>query len=621
FEIESSKELASQRDIHGNLKICAKATIESGESTEICRSINKLDLDYPAEPVIVANVEYPVLEIFGISNGSLSITFDNRSDITNYVSFNGTDWNVYTGSEQIIGNTIYAKSVKNASGLSTTATQTVESISADALPMTAYNGDTTDETVPGTYYLKLGDSIKGDEFEIYWNDDSSNSSAVIKFWFADASKTAISGTTVTLAGNVGDKVNRYTVNSDASYLVVKPGHQVWATVREIKPVNEAVITSPDYDYPVWNIDGSVVYDTIHAEIAYQPESRQNLYKIDDGEWANYTGLVVVPLNSTIYAKSVFANGVVSPVTSFEAAPIEDALPQNAYNNDTTDFIPSGTHYLKLGDSLKNKKFDIFWVDTSSNSNCKVSFYYADASKTTISGTTVTLGNLAGEKMNTYTINPDAQYIVFSTYWPEYCTVREVRPVNYPEVTLHDYNYPVWRADGSITYDPVHAELAYESTSSQKLYKIDDGEWTNYTNRFDISVGSTIYAKSVFANGMVSPITTYSIDPVSDALPATAYNGDTTDETVPGTYYLRLSDEVKGKQFRIYWNDDSSNSSAVIKFWFADSDKTTISNTTVTLAGNVGDKVDTYTINSDASYLVLKPGHQVWATVREIQLIN
>ena len=129
FEIESSKELASQRDEHGNLKICAKATLVSGESTEICRSINKLDLDYPADPVIEANIEYPLMKISGISIGTLDITYAQGDDIKNYVSFDGVNWNEYTGSETVIGSTIYAKSVK-ISGLTSMSTKTVSSSTA-----------------------------------------------------------------------------------------------------------------------------------------------------------------------------------------------------------------------------------------------------------------------------------------------------------------------------------------------------------------------------------------------------------------------------------------------------------------------------------------------------------
>ena len=81
-------------------------------------------------------------------------------------------------------------------------------------------------------------------------------------------------------------------------------------------------------------------------------------------------------------------------------------------------------------------------------------------------------------------------------------MREVRIVNAPTIAAPEYDYPVWSQSG-VSYLPIKVTINYDSKSVQKLYKIDDGEWTEYNGQFILPVGSTVYAKSIFKNDFSS----------------------------------------------------------------------------------------------------------------------
>ena len=131
-----------QANTDKTVTVYAQGTDSVGNSVTVNKKILSLDLDAPSAPVINSNYGYPVLTEYGIQfDGATTIAYDSRTDITNYYSTNGTDWNVYTGTFNYAqSGTIYAKSVKNGTGL-TVSSQKAVSMPSDAMPPAVYDGN------------------------------------------------------------------------------------------------------------------------------------------------------------------------------------------------------------------------------------------------------------------------------------------------------------------------------------------------------------------------------------------------------------------------------------------------------------------------------------------------
>ncbi len=394
FELESSKELASQRDEHGNLKICAKATLASGESTEICRGINKLDLDYPSAPVIVANIEYPRLTSTGISNGVLSITFDTSSEITNYVSFNGTDWKLYTGKEQLVGNRVYAKSVKNESGLENiTTVDVVSTPAANAITSEAYDGDLETAMIYHAGYNNVATGMgETRQYRYMYIDESMRGEYIAVKWycwnwdgyaghidFVDASENVV-GTEYTISGGKTETI-MVNIPSTAvkmryhSYPISSSSYSINGKLYEIITNYNPLININSY--PTLTSSGVIIESNI--TISYPKVAVTKLYRINEGEWQEYsvsTSFDNLASGTKIEAKSIDINGGESSVSTAIIGVTNDSITPEAYDGDNTTAMiyhagynglvmatvddPKQYRYMSIDESARGRQASIKW---------------------------------------------------------------------------------------------------------------------------------------------------------------------------------------------------------------------------------------------------------------------
>ena len=121
--------------------ISVTAVDNVGNETEKCDKILSLDIDAPRLPVITSSANYPVLTEYGISvDGRVIIGYDSRTDIDNYYSSDVETWTKYTENYKQTSGTIYAKSVKKATGLTISTTKEITT-PGDALGTKAYDED------------------------------------------------------------------------------------------------------------------------------------------------------------------------------------------------------------------------------------------------------------------------------------------------------------------------------------------------------------------------------------------------------------------------------------------------------------------------------------------------
>ena len=146
FQIDSYKILNNnlQENDNQTITIFAKKEDNANNKILISKSSTELDLDMPNKPQInITKVDpYVTLTSDNVTlNTKFSITFDSRDDIKNYYSLdNKNSWIEYTG--EVSCNAIpiiYAKSVKNISGLTVEASQIVNPSASDAFPLNVFD--------------------------------------------------------------------------------------------------------------------------------------------------------------------------------------------------------------------------------------------------------------------------------------------------------------------------------------------------------------------------------------------------------------------------------------------------------------------------------------------------
>ena len=98
-----------------------------------------------------------------------------------------------------------------------------------------------------------------------------------------------------------------------------------------------------------------------------------------------------------------------------------------------------------------------------------------------------------------------------------------------------------------------ASISYDSTSVQRLYKIDDEEWKTYTKEIRLELGQTLYAKGIDKYGKEARIIpSYKSVLPSDALGVAAYDGNTSTgiSIVQTSKRINIDNSMIGKKVNI-----------------------------------------------------------------------
>ena len=131
-------------------------------------------------------------------------------------------------------------------------------------------------------------------------------------------------------------------------------------------------------------------------------------------------------------------------------------------------------------------------------------------------------------------------------------IYEIRPYSEPEYKVEKI-YPVINNYGVKSgYDLI--TINYFDTSVQKLYKINDGEWTLYNNqKIKLETSQTIYMKGIDKNGVETKTVSYTSSLPSDTLSKAAYDGDvSTAASIQrcNTAVLNIDSSMYGKKIHV-----------------------------------------------------------------------
>ena len=560
FNLNSYQILNDNLNDGDTVQICAKGKNNDNKEIEICKNIYSLDLVFPKTPKITSTGGYPTLTKYGVVGTQVTIEYDSNKDLQNQYSYDAETWYNYDGTFNATNNTIYARSIKK-SGLDSNATLTIV-VPKDIITSEAYDGD--DETFmtyhhgynniyyydKNTYnkYMNINKNTWNSEVRIKWYTwNYSGYTGYIEF--LDKDDNVLSSYT-----NSGGKTldQKYLIPENATRLRYRQNplsDANWSTNGKLYEIE--IDTSPKILvndlYPIMTQSG-IGFDSIAVEINYPISNAQQLYKINDGEWKVYNGSFNANVGDIVYAKSI-ENGLESKTTNKTISVASDALDSKAYDNDITTVITDvPSSYMQLENNIN--KIKLTWHDN--NSSATIYFYFADKNKKEIPNTRVTLGNLVSET-KVYDVYEGAKYIYFSVGYS--CYLKEVKLEKMPTIIpVKENAYPTIYGDRIEIASNRHykVNIKYVDSETQKLYRIDNGEWMVYNGPFNMNLTSVVAAKSIDSNLNETDITSFS-GTDNDSIGQEAFDGDENTYYPTGNLsyrYINVDPSAWGKKLYI-----------------------------------------------------------------------
>lgn len=228
---------------------------------------------------------------------------------------------------------------------------------------------------------------------------------------------------------------------------------------------------------------------VSVNINYPSDVSVKEYKIGNGSWETYTGEIVIEQNSVIFARGYDLAGNCSLEKSMNIVNIDKIKPNKpiiniSYLELTKENITANVVYPEDAYSKEYKIGNGSWVlyenDLIIDSNCRLSVRSIDEA-----------GNMS--EVETYEIlnidktPPAIPYICLT---PEFLTGKDIE-----------------------------VRIDYSIDSEVKEYKINDGEWIYYNNKFSVKENCVIYARcsDLVGNNSESNKEISNIDPILKTL--------------------------------------------------------------------------------------------------------
>ena len=347
-----------QNEDNKTVVIYAKAEDNANNKIIISKNIINLDLDIPEKPdiKIIKSDDYATITSNGILlNSEVEIEYDKREDITNYYSLDqGKTWIKYEG--KIIGLKnwrIYAKSVKNETGLESVSIKEANPANINAIGVSAYDkDDTTSFTTKSSAYINIDNSTIGKNIKVKIKLRDSYYKGSLKLLnkdnsviYSEAASTGVH-TIKIIDGTVKLQFTAYNAWGDPDELI------------EISLEDEPEINI-NHSYPKMTLNGVEKY-YITVTINYLENCIERLYKINDEEWKEYKDDdILLNIGDTIYAKGINQLGYETDILEYNVEIPSDAIGPEAYDgDDTTSFTTKSSAYMNIDNSVIGKNITV-----------------------------------------------------------------------------------------------------------------------------------------------------------------------------------------------------------------------------------------------------------------------
>ena len=387
--------------------------------------------------------------------------------------------------------------------------------------------------------------------------------------------------------------SKYTINTDENGVetIKKVGSSLNPDTGKTEEDTEKLVE------PTITLTGTGSYPTlteygVQMSVSLKLSNETNktskiMYRVDNGEFKEYTGEINVT-GSKIEAKTVKSNGRESSISEKDMSGVEvakDAIGSEAFDNDLNTYITMNRYndyadavkepYLLVDKSMQRQKFTIRGKTASDTGNIIV--YYYDNNDNLLSHEDIEK-QFDGEKDCTIPINTTK--IRFSKYytWTE-AYIYEIYPSYNSSIKIVK-NYPTLTKNG-ITGKSFNAIISYSSKAILKQYKIDNGEWKNYSGEIkNITAGSTIYARSKVSNVEKEYITSVTPD-FPNVISDSVYDNDLNTYITMNRYndyadavsepYLLVDKSMQGQKFIVRGKSESSTGNLFV-YYYNDADE-------------------------------------------------
>ncbi len=495
-------------------------------------------------PVIHEEKFYPMLTEYGVTPAYNEITIDYfQTSVERLYRINEGDWKNYEDKSihLELNDKIEVKGI-DKNGKETPISFYTASLPENALEKEAYD-ENSNTSISGYAPKFLNIDTKMWNKKVKIDSYAINSNSTIKFY--NEKNEEIHTETI---NDRGRTENEFIIVERTTRIEIIAGSQ-GTTIYEIKPSTSPVILS-EKKYPTLTEYGVEDYEEVL--INYSITSVQKLYSLDNGTtWENYSNMVKVKYNKTVLAKGIDKDGNETTTTSYIASLPADALGPEAYDGDINTYP---TQYRDISpivyvdESMWNKKVKIDM--NSANGNTTIIFYNNQdeeierfVSDTWISNKTYTIV----EGVQKIKIIPGGQGTI----------VYEINPDNVP-IIKENKIYPTLTENG-VEHGYNEITINYFTTSIEKLYRINDGEWQNYQDKsIRLEVNDKIEAKGIDKNGKETIIASYTAILSNDALENETYDNNTSTGNYitsdigyngkPNTRKIKVSKEMQGLKF-------------------------------------------------------------------------
>ena len=533
-----------QNEDNKTVVIYAKAEDNANNKIIISKNIINLDLDIPEKPdiKIIKSDDYATITSNGILlNSEVEIEYDKREDITNYYSLDqGKTWIKYEGKINGLKNwRIYAKSVKNETGLESVSIKEANPANINAIGVSAYDkDDTTSFTTKSSAYINIDNSTIGKNIKVKIKLRDSYYKGSLKLLNKDNS--------VIYSEDASTGVHTIKIIDGTVKLQFIP-YNAWGDPDELIEISleDEPEININHSYPKMTLNDVEKY-YVTVTINYLENCIERLYKINDEEWKEYKDdNILLNIGDTIYAKGINQLGYETDILEYNVEIPSDAIGPEAYDgDDTTSFTTKFSAYMNIDNSVigKNIKVKI----KLSNS------YYKGSLKLLNKDNSVIYSEDASTGVHTIKIIDGTAKLQFTPYnaWGERDKLIEISLEDEPKININ-HSYPKMTLNGVEKYY-ITVTINYLENCIERLYKINDEEWKEYKDdNILLNIGDTIYAKGINQLGYETDILEYNVEIPSDAIGPEAYDGDdTTSFTTKFSAYMNIDNSVIGKNIKV-----------------------------------------------------------------------
>ena len=611
----TSYDVLDKKNNDNSLTVSLRGVDASGNATVINEKVYVIDLEMPAAPIINAKNGYTEINEYGVNlSDLLSVTYDKTvSGLINEISLDGgATWKEYNGYEHVKTGTVKARS-RRTSGLKSESSKDV-AVPNNALGVNAFVYD-------DTKYVETYDTLRFDIDKTMWNEklklrvavggDHTKGSVTITFYDINGSKVGNSSTITSTADIYNTHESAVATPNNASYALLSMANGNHYSVNYkprilfVGPYDDPVISSTNY-YPKLTSYG-MEYGYNIVTIDYFKTSNSRKYKIDDGEWKKYTGPIKLSYNQILYAQGTDLYGNTTLVRQYTSSPSSETLSTKAFDGNNATYVEPGNtntplyKYISIDSSMWNGKIALTTeMNNVGGAYGTIEIRFYDENNNEIGSGSYSKD---GTNTSTYTI-PNGTVTAKIGFLQKYnfsnlCYVRlcNVRIYDEPELAITKHR-PLITASGiQDAYTDVNVN--YFRTAVQKLFKINDGEFQNYSNTVKLPLGTKITAKSINNKSIESHSVQHTSTLISEGLEKAAFDGNNStyvgDHSNNASYnrYLDVDSSAwNGKLSLRTYMYDVRNAIGYLDLYFLNASGETISTYHISQKGTV---TNTYTI--------------------------